>query len=72
MDAKMISEVCKKIYEQFPNVEGTVPEVRPQPNETQLFIFQSKGMAANQKSIPIQIRVLVNKSGDIIKVTSSR
>jgi hypothetical protein len=72
METELIHSVCKKIYEQFPMVEGIIPEVRSQPNDTQLLVFQSSGRVSNQKAIPINIRVVINKMGDILKITSSR
>jgi hypothetical protein len=72
MEKELINNVCKKIYEQFPLVEGIIPEVKPQPNDIQLLVFQSSGKISNQKTIPINIRVVINKMGDILKITSSR
>ena len=72
MNKQLIEKVCIEVYKQFPQYEGIPPEIKSQPNDTHLLIFQSSGEIANQKSIQLSIRVLVNGRGDIVKITSSR
>lgn len=72
MNKQVIEKVCSEVYKQFPQYEGIPPEIKSQPNDTHLLIFQSSGEIANQKSIQLSIRVLVNGRGDIVKITSSR
>ena len=72
MENEMMNKICRKVYEQFPFVEGILPDIRPQPNDTKLLIFQASGKASNQKAIPIHVRVLIDKMGEILKITSSR
>ena len=72
MEPEILNQVCKKVYEQFPILDGVTPEIKPQPNDAQLLIFTTSGKLANQKALPIHIRVNVNKMGEIVKITSSR
>ncbi len=72
MDQNIINGICKQVYQQFPLISGVIPEIRPQPNESQLFIFQSSGKTSDEKTIPINIRVIVDKNGKILKISSSR
>lgn len=72
MDKQAIEKVCNEVYKQFPQYEGILPEIKPQQNDTHLLIFHSSGIISNQKSIQLSIRVLANKKGDIIKITTSR
>lgn len=72
MDKQVIEKVCSEVYKQYPQYEGIQPEIKTQPNDTHLLIFQTSGKTFNQKSIQLSIRVLVDGSGDILKITSSR
>lgn len=72
MNKQVIEKVCSEVYKQFPQYEGISPEINSQPNDTHLLVFQSSGKTANQKSIQLSIRVLVDGRGDILKITSSR
>jgi len=72
MEKSVIQNVCKKIYTQYPMVDGILPEVKPQPNETQLLIFKTSGKVSDQKCIPVQVRVIIDKYGEVIKITASR
>ena len=72
MNQQIIEKVCSEVYEQFPQYEGIQPEIKAQPNDTQLLIFHSSGKTSNQKSIQFSIRVLVNENGEILKITTSR
>jgi hypothetical protein len=72
MDQIIINGICKQVYQQFPLISGVIPEIRPQPNEAQLFIFHSSGKTSDEKTIPVNIRVTVNKKGEILKISSSR
>lgn len=72
MEKKVIQAICAKVYEQYPIVDGIIPEIKPQPNGTQLLVFESKGKISNQKAIPIQVRVMIDQNGKIVKLSSSR
>lgn len=72
MNKQVIEKVCSEVYKQYPQYEGIQPEIKTQPNDTHLLIFQTSGKTFNQKSIQLNIRVLVDERGDILKITSSR
>jgi hypothetical protein len=72
MEKQVIQSICEKVYKAYPMVQGVIPEVRPQPNGTQLLVFESKGKVSAQKAIPIQVRVIVDENGKIVKLSSSR
>lgn len=72
MDKKLFSEICTQVYCQFPILQDTIPEVRPQPGDSNLLIFSSSGMSEDGHPIPFIVRVLVNKNGKITKTTTSR
>jgi hypothetical protein len=72
MDQHKISSICKDIYRKFPEVSGTKPEIRPQGETRNLLIFHGKGETADGKKITRTVRVVVEQSGKVVKVTTSR
>lgn len=72
MDAKTISAVCKQVYAKFPEVNGAKPKVKPQTEDTFLMVFEGTGTAANGAAIRRTVRAVVNASGKITKLTTSR
>jgi len=72
MNEAIVNEICKNVYQQFPLIAGVIPEIRPQPNDIQLFIFHSSGKTSDEKTIPLTIRVTVDQKGKILKISSSR
>ena len=67
-----LKHVCNQIYSQFPEVKGKKPQVKPYSNSKQLLVFKGKAVAADGKSIPRTIRVVVDENGKIGKITTSR
>jgi hypothetical protein len=72
MDNEFNNEICKKVYQQFPHLKGVIPEIKPQPNDVQIYIFHSSGKTSDEKTIPLTIRVTVDQMGNILKTSSSR
>ncbi len=72
MDKKTITAVCKQVYQKFPEVRGSAPKLKPQTNESTLFIFEGKATAADGRIISRTVRAVVNAAGKITKLTTSR
>lgn len=72
MDQDIMKKVCEQVYKRFPEVKGSKPKVRSYDQDLSLLIFQGKGIAADGRSIPRTVRVVVNPEGKIKKVTTSR
>ncbi len=72
MDAKVLQNVCRQVYQKHPEVRGVTPKVKPQTSSTFLLIFESKGTTANGQTIRHTIRAVVNAEGKITKLSSSR
>ena len=72
MDAKTLSAVCKQVYAKFPEVNGAKPKVKAQTEDTFLMIFEGTGTTASGASIRRTVRAIVNASGKITKLTTSR
>jgi len=72
MDQNKLSSICKDIYHKFPEVTGAKPEIRPQGETRNLLIFHGKAETADGKKITRTVRVVVDQSGKVVKVTTSR
>jgi hypothetical protein len=71
-DRQSISSICEQVYRRFPEVSGIQPRVQDQAGDQLLLIFHGSARAADGKSIPRTVRVVVNPAGKIIKMTTSR
>ena len=77
MDQKVVQAVCKKIYQQFPQVAGCKPTIKSQPsgkiNETNyLLVFTNQDKANNEVPVKTWVRVLVTDQGEFLKLSTSR
>jgi hypothetical protein len=72
MDQKIISSVCKQVYQKFPEVRGSTPKMKIQANESVLFIFDGKVKTADGRTMQRTVRAVVNSAGKITKLTTSR
>ena len=84
MDPKLLKQIVSQIHKRYPEFDGCQPKVRVQtPPAGQgdsnppkyLLTFSGKGTAKSAggtKSIPRYLRVVVDSSGKILKVTTSR
>lgn len=72
MDTKTLQAVCKKVYQQYPEVRGVSPKVKSQSADTYLLVFQGRGTTADGRAINRTVRAVVNASGKITKLTSSK
>jgi hypothetical protein len=71
MDARTIESVCSQIYRRFPVIHGSRPSVRAQGDNT-LLIFRGKASTDDGKTLNLVVRAVVDPTGKIIKVSSSR
>ena len=72
MDRKLITDVSHEVYQNFPEVKGSQPEVRPQGQTRHLLIFHGKSVTEDGRTINRTLRVVVDENGKIIKTTTSR
>lgn len=72
MDRQLLNKVCNEIYHRFPEISGSEPKVQSRPDDQTLLIFNGSAKAADGHKIARTVRVVVNQTGRIIKVTSSR
>lgn len=72
MDKTTLDTLCKKIYKQFPNINGQTPMVSNQGDDRFLLVFSSSGKTPDGKTIQQKIRVVATETGQIIKTSMSR
>jgi len=83
MDNKTISNVNKNVYKKYPDAKGVKPKIRKQSlaksssgnsvsGKNYLFTYHIKAITSNGKSLNKFVRAVVNKSGKIIKISTSK
>lgn len=77
MNPKLLNQISKKVYAQFPELNGKRPKVAQSKTVTKSdgnFVLTYSGVAKGigGRSIPRHVRVVVNQSGKIIKMSTSR
>jgi hypothetical protein len=72
MEKEALDNVNQTVYRQFPYLQGVEPEVSAMENEQYLLIYKGQATIADGHALPISIRVVSDKIGEIIKITSSR
>lgn len=76
MDNRVIDNICNQVYKRFPEVDGAVPKIVPQPVQGEhanfLLTFRGHGTTEDGKQIQRLVRVVASEKGKIIKVTTSR
>ena len=68
----MVNEIYQKVYQKYPEVAGKKPVQHSQPDGQTLLIFKGEGQSSNGIKIPRVIRVLIDRNGKIIKMSSSK
>jgi hypothetical protein len=72
MDSHSIDQVCKSVYQRFPDLKGSSPSVQPYNGDKFLLVFASSAKTADGHTIRQTIRVVAGPDGKIIKLTTSR
>ena len=75
MDEKTLSSICDQVYHRFPEVNGIRPKLQSMSKgatSQHVLIFSTKATAANGKSLPRVVRVVVSSDGKIVKMSTSK
>ncbi len=72
MEKEALEKVNQAVYRQFPYLQGVEPEVAAMDDGQFLLIYKGQATTANGHSLPISLRVVSDKTGNIFKFTSSR
>jgi acetylornithine/succinyldiaminopimelate/putrescine aminotransferase len=71
MEREVVVKISKQIYRQFPEVSKNKPVVKPQ-GDNYLFVFKGSAVTASGHKIDRNVRVVADRTGRIMKVTTSR
>lgn len=72
MPKAYIEKVNRKVFRQFPELEGKSPSISSRPDGESLYTYKGSVDLPNGKSMSRVVRVVVNENGRILKLTSSR
>jgi hypothetical protein len=72
MEKSLLNKVCQQVYSHHPEVRNTQPNVTEQEDGKFLLIFTGTAFGSNGKPIPRTIRAVVDATGKIVKLSSSR
>jgi hypothetical protein len=84
IDSKTLNQITQQVQARFPEVNGCLPKVRPQPTPKTnnpvgatptpryLVTYRSQSALPSGEHIVRWIRVVVEAQGKIVKITTSR
>lgn len=79
MKSSAIQMVSKEVYRRFPDFAGVKPKVQAQESnagafveKTYLLTFHHNAHLDSNKVLPRWVRVVVDESGKILKISTSR
>lgn len=71
MNKKAVERITRSVVEQFPEMEGVHPTVKPEKDQ---FVVTYKGAAElpNGKSMKRIVRVVADENGAVVRMSTSR
>ncbi len=76
MDDDTLARVAKKVTRQFPEMEGAKPSIRKERTPTGqiqfVLTFRGKASLPGGRTMQRVVRVIVNDSGRVIKMSTSK
>lgn len=72
MDPQFIDQICKQVYQRFPDFAGSRPQVKPYTEGQFLLVFQATAKTADGRSLSQTVRVVASSDGTVRKMTTSR
>jgi hypothetical protein len=72
MDNHAIDQVSKHVFQRFPGLKGSHPQVKPYAGEQFLLIYSGSAKTADGKTLRQTVRVVASPDGKIVKLTASR
>ena len=70
MERETVVKISKQVYRQFPEVSRSKPAIKPQ-GDNYLLLFRGSAITASGHKIERNVRVVADKNGRIMKVTTS-
>lgn len=78
VDEKLIQSVNREVFRRFPELKGYKPKARAyrggknQPYDGYIFLYSTAAEVLPGKQLVMQVRVLTDRQGKIVRVTTSR
>jgi hypothetical protein len=79
MNQRIVDQISKTVYKQFPEVRGSRPRIMTQPQPKSMnteisyvLTYRTITMVPSGKRFPRQVRVVANPNGKILRVSTSR
>jgi hypothetical protein len=72
MDAHLIDQVSKRVFERFPGLRGSHPSVKPYAGDQFLLVYSGSASTQDGHTIQQTVRVVAGADGSIKKMTASR
>jgi len=79
MNKRIVNQITKTIYKQFPEVRGSRPKIKEQPQAKALnressysLIYRTINLEPSGQRFPRQVRVVAKPNGKILRISTSR
>ncbi len=79
MNQKIVNQISKTVYKHFPEVRGSRPKIKEQPQAkamniepSYVFTYRKITFVPSGHRFPRQVRVVVNPNGKILRISTSR
>jgi len=72
MQPQILEQINDKVYGQFPYLRDVQPNESLLEGGSILLVYKGEAQTESGFSIPIIVRVVAGKDGDILKITTSR
>jgi hypothetical protein len=80
MDASAVQKVSQEIYRRFPDLQGKKPQVKANNGRglkpasalpSFILVFSTRTTIAGGRSLPLNVRVVADSQGEILKLAVS-
>ena len=77
MKTETVQDISKQVYRRFPEFKGVKPKVRSQQtskasSQTYLLTYATRAKLDEERFLERWVRVVVDESGKIIKISTSK
>ena len=72
MNTEIIEKINQEVFSRFPYLKSCVPVISTNEDGNTLLIYSGIVKTENDFPLPITIRINADRSGKIIKITTSR
>lgn len=69
---EILEKVNRRIYQQFPYLEGNEPEISRISEDRFTFTYRGEQSTANGHQIPLTVKATAKETGEIEKIAASK